>query len=110
VREGRTVVGWDPLAIDDARRVLGDRIEYAASAEAAICHADAVVIGNPLKELATIDWSRAGRATIIDCWRCLPASVTARFPNYIGLGRGPGGSVTQWLDHKAGDRLDLLVN
>jgi UDPglucose 6-dehydrogenase len=108
--EGREVTGWDPLALDEARRVCGTGIKYMETAEACIDGAAAVVIGNPLKELAAVDWSRAGDAAIVDCWRCLPAEVVATLPRYTPLGRGPTGSVADWLEDTVGSHIDLLVN
>jgi UDPglucose 6-dehydrogenase len=47
---GATVCAYDPVAMDEAKRVLGDQIDYAASAHAALQDADALVIVTEWKE------------------------------------------------------------
>ena len=68
------------------------------------------MIGNPLPEFRNLDWSVARDATVIDCWRCLPAELRAQVGNYVPLGRGPHGSVAEWLERTIGRELDLLTN
>jgi UDPglucose 6-dehydrogenase len=109
-REGRRVIGWDPLAMSEACRALGDKIACSASAEECLAASDLVVLVNPLPEFAAVDW-RAGRAaTIVDCWRCLPAEVTGQFRRYVPLGRGPRTDVASWLDAVGGEEFRLLVS
>ena len=110
VAEGRPVTGWDPLAMPEARRVAGDAIEYAESGDACLAAARTIVIGNPLPEFTNLDWSMARDATVIDCWRCLPPESRAQIGNYVPLGRGPHGSVAEWLERTIGRELDLLTN
>lgn len=109
VREGRGVIGWDPMAMDETRRVLGDRIAYASTADDCVGRSDVLVITNPLPELAAIDWSRAQHATVVDCWRCLPPDASAHAAHYVPLGCGPAGEVAPWLDKVAGDYFRLLT-
>jgi UDPglucose 6-dehydrogenase len=47
---GATICAYDPVAMDEAKRVLGDQIDYAASAHAALQDADALVIVTEWKE------------------------------------------------------------
>lgn len=110
VREGRRGVGWDPHASDEARRALGDSIEYAASAEECLRQADVAVVTLPLPELLHVDWSAASRSTVVDCWRCLPQAAAKACGHYVALGRGPAGGVADWLDDIAGGYFDLLTN
>ena len=68
---GIAVTVHDPLALEDARQVLADRVRYAASLDDAVAGAAVIVIANPdplFRGLAAI----AGDDTVIvDCWRLL---------------------------------------
>ena len=110
VQEGRCVVGWDPLAISETRAVMGERMVYASSADACLRRSRAVIIVNPLSNSDQIDWSLAAQATIIDCWRCLPARVVSQLPGYVPLGEGPRGDVTSWLHRSMGEYFNLLTD
>jgi UDPglucose 6-dehydrogenase len=107
-QEGRRVRAWDPLATDLARQALGDRVAFAVTAEQCLRESRLAVLVNPLKEMHTIDWSAAGRTTVLDCWRCLPASAQKQVGAYRALGRGPQEGVRTWLAGHAGGRLDVL--
>jgi UDPglucose 6-dehydrogenase len=108
-REGRAVVGWDPMAMDEARRAIGERIAYAETGDECIRQSDVVVITNQLPELASFDWSLARQATVVDCWRCLPSDASARARRYVPLGRGPNTEIGGWLEKVAGDYYRLLT-
>jgi len=53
---GATVTAYDPVAVDEARKVLGERIAYAANPLAAIDHADALLIVTEWKEFRSPDF------------------------------------------------------
>ncbi|MBV8658428.1 MAG: UDP-glucose/GDP-mannose dehydrogenase family protein [Burkholderiales bacterium] len=53
---GATVTAYDPVAVDEARKVLADRIVYAASPLAAIDGADALLIVTEWKEFRSPDF------------------------------------------------------
>ena len=110
IREGRKVIGWDPMAIPEARRALGDSIAYAESGSACLQASNLVVVTIPLPELAHVDWSAARRATIVDCWRCLPIDASKQAACYVALGRGPDTGVADWLEKAAGDYFRLLAS
>ncbi|HEY1455001.1 MAG TPA: nucleotide sugar dehydrogenase [Candidatus Dormibacteraeota bacterium] len=85
---GVKVVVHDAMAAESVRRVLGDKIRYAATPEEAIQGSDVVVITNPDKEYAALDVASIPKSTtIIDAWRLLRKQAGA-WPNYIGLGLG----------------------
>jgi UDPglucose 6-dehydrogenase len=109
VREGRRVIGWDPLAIDEVKRTLGSTIEYADHGDACLS-ADIVVVANVLPELTRLDWAAAKNAVVVDCWRCLPAEAVACLVRYTPLGRGPETDLVSWLEKTAGDTLRLLTS
>ena len=52
---GGSVVTFDPEAADEARRRLGDRVEYAASAMTAIDGADALILVTEWSEFRHVD-------------------------------------------------------
>ncbi len=68
------VTVYDPVAMESARLVLGDRVKYAESAQACITKADVVVVATPWEEFKEIDFvSRPGSSgpVVIDCWGIL---------------------------------------
>lgn len=109
VAEGRRVVGWDPMANEEAEAMLGSRIQIAARAEDCFS-SDVTVIALPLPELAGLDWSQSGATTVIDCWRALDATQSRFAQSYVPLGvRGPDGLDP---DDRSGhaDRFLHLIN
>lgn len=90
---GATVVGYDPVANDPARRADPD-LETAADATAAAADADAVVIATEWPEFATIDWSAIKAAMrgdlVYDTRRALRGNVvSAAGLRYRALGQPP---------------------
>ena len=72
---------FDPIAIENCRKVLGDLVEYAETIQAAISNADVVVVANPdpaFKSLGIEDFQIcASPVTIIDCWRFLGEDISS---------------------------------
>jgi len=110
IGEGRRVVGWDPLAMDELRAILGNAIGYALTPEQLLADCDASVIAMPLGELAAIDWAAAGDNLVIDCWRCLAPAQQARLKRYRALGHGEAVPLAPWLERRLGTRFDMLCN
>jgi UDPglucose 6-dehydrogenase len=110
IREGRSVVGWDPLAMHEARRVLGDAISYAETCQACLKLSDLAVIVNPIHDLDALDWSTAREITVVDCWRCLSPETVAQIAVYVPLGVGPNCDVAGWLKRVVGSSFELLTN
>lgn len=52
---GAEVVAYDPVATENAKKIIGDKIKYAGSIEEAIFEADAVLIVTEWKEVKKID-------------------------------------------------------
>ncbi|WP_307311444.1 UDP-glucose dehydrogenase family protein [Neobacillus driksii] len=52
---GAEVVAYDPVAADNARKVIGDKIKYAGSIDEAIFEADAVFILTEWNEIKNLD-------------------------------------------------------
>jgi UDPglucose 6-dehydrogenase len=65
-----SVIVYDPVALVAARKVLGDTVQYADTAEDCIAHADVVVIANPY-QFDAIQTDLLKGKPVIDCWRVL---------------------------------------
>lgn len=90
-REGRKVTAYDPAAMDHARAALGATVDFAASMEQCVAHADCVVIATPwsgFKNLAPRHIN-AKRPLIFDWWRMLDGKIFAEAADYIVCGAGP---------------------
>ncbi len=63
-KRGATVTAYDPVAMDEARRIFGDeaRLTYAKSPNAALDGADALVIVTEWKEFRSPDFERIKRS------------------------------------------------
>jgi predicted dinucleotide-binding enzyme len=84
-KSGVAVTVHDPLALDGARAVLGDRVTYAASMKEAVAEAGLVLLATPDPAFAGLQTLLADREVmVIDCWRGL-----APGPSVIQLGRNP---------------------
>lgn len=83
----RTII-YDPLAMDNARAVLGDAVEYAESAEACIAAADVVVLMHPHLSLVPPDEALWEGKTVIDPWR-ITGPLSSSCKQYVPLGIGP---------------------
>jgi UDPglucose 6-dehydrogenase len=110
VKEGRRVAGWDPLAMPEARRAMGNTMHFSSSAEACLRESTLVVIANPLPEFSTVDWAAGAATTVVDCWRCLSAEAIGRVTKYVPLGRGPAGDVAAWIRRRVGDDFEQLTD
>jgi UDPglucose 6-dehydrogenase len=108
--EGRTVLAWDPQAMADSRKALGSDVTFCADAESCLSQSDTVVVALPLPQLASIDWSAAKNATVVDCWRALPQAAQQAVGRYVPLGIGKDEDKVRWIDRVGGERFDLLTN
>ncbi len=73
---GVAVTVHDPLALDAARAVLGDRVTDAASVKEAVAEAGLVLLATPDPAFAGVQALLADREVIvIDCWRGLEAGA-----------------------------------
>ncbi len=59
---GAEVVAYDPVAMDEARRRLGDAVSYASDAYGAVLDADALVLLTEWKEFRLPNWEVVRRA------------------------------------------------
>jgi UDPglucose 6-dehydrogenase len=55
---GATVTAYDPVAVEESRHMIGDRIAYAKDAYSALAGADALLLVTEWREFRVPDWSR----------------------------------------------------
>ncbi len=83
---GAACVSFDPLANSETRRLLGDVTTVAASLDAALADADAIVVATAWPDFETLPAMLAGRTpepVVFDGRRMLPAD---RLGRYVGVG------------------------
>lgn len=56
LKEGASVVAYDPIAINEAKHIMGDKIKYASSQEEALKDADALLIVTEWPEFRSPDF------------------------------------------------------
>jgi len=87
------VVVYDPAAMPNAQRVLGDRVTYAQSMEDCAAQVSVLVIATPWKQFQALRPQHlrrsASRPAVVDWWRILPPAVFAPVADYIACGKGP---------------------
>ncbi len=88
LRRAYEVIAYDPLAMNAARRLLGERVKYAESAQACVDCADVVLVATPWKEFQKLDYTRRNPSIypiVIDCWALIDGK-TAQTANIVRLG------------------------
>jgi UDPglucose 6-dehydrogenase len=93
--EGATVVAYDPVAEDEARKLMRG-VEFAASELECVRGADAVVLVTEWPQFQELDWSAVAEAmrggVVIDGRNALdPEVVRGAGLRYEGVGRGKPG-------------------
>ncbi|MBM3960565.1 MAG: UDP-glucose/GDP-mannose dehydrogenase family protein, partial [Planctomycetes bacterium] len=59
---GATVTAYDPVAVEESKHMIGDRIGYAKDAYAALAGADALLLVTEWREFRVPDWARIKQA------------------------------------------------
>lgn len=90
--EGAFVTVYDPVAIENTKKVLGDTIQYSPSIEAAILDTEMVFIATDWDEIKNyplrqyVDLMRT--PILFDGWNCYPLDVVANHSiEYYSIGR-----------------------
>ena len=80
---------YDPLAMEEARALFGDAINYASSLEACLASSSYWIFTLPYDEFKAVDgkFVTHNPTTVIDCWRMFEPTAWGREVNYIPLGR-----------------------
>ncbi len=94
--EGAEVFAFDPIAEEEARKLMG-QLDYAPSALDAVAGADAVVLVTEWPEFQTLDWTEVARQMrgdlVIDGRNALdPEALLASGLVYEGIGRPAHGT------------------
>ncbi len=74
VNRGLTTVVYDPAAMENARRVLGEQVRYASSLKECVGESDVLVVVNPDREFDAINTEVLlvrSRPIVLDGWRIL---------------------------------------
>lgn len=58
LRAGVSVIAYDPIAMSECKRRIGDSIEYAGNIYEAVTHADALLVVTEWKEFRIPQWNR----------------------------------------------------
>lgn len=83
VKEGYEVHVFDPLAMDEARKVLGNAVYYEESLESCVKNCEMLILATPWEVFKNIDTT--GKV-VIDCWRHLSIRSRKKAKRYIALG------------------------
>jgi UDPglucose 6-dehydrogenase len=83
---------YDPAAMENVKRALGDRVTFATSTADCVRQCDVIVITTAWDEFRALNPSHLnqnGRPVLVDCWRILDRSQFDEFADYVALGTGP---------------------
>jgi len=82
--KGHFVHVYDPLSLEEARKILGNTVTYEKSLDDCVKNADIIILATPWRSFSTIN---ADGKVIIDCWRLLKDREQLKSVNkYIPLG------------------------
>jgi UDPglucose 6-dehydrogenase len=89
LKEGIHPCVYDPLAMEEARRYFGDRVEYADSARACVGRSPVCVVTTRSAAFGAMDdtWIEHDPTTVIDGWRMLDPAALGDRVEYVALGR-----------------------
>ena len=100
-RRGVGVVGYDPIATENARAELDGVVQVVDSLEACLGLADVLVIATPdpaFRTLRAAGIDEAGIKLVVDCWRILERELRDARVDYLALGKDAGeGLAAEWL-------------
>jgi UDPglucose 6-dehydrogenase len=87
LKKGCKVTVYDPEAMPNTKKELGNRITYAKSMQDCVKEKNAVCLCTEWKEFNSLKPADLKKgATIIDCWRSLNRNKFEKNCNYIALG------------------------
>src|SRR5262249_44021171 len=92
MEQGVETVVYDPVALENARKTLHGRVQFAASAAECVQQSDVVVIITPWDEFKHLPPEllvcHSTPRVIVDCWRILEPERYQSVAEYIPLGVG----------------------
>ncbi|MFJ8247134.1 UDP-glucose dehydrogenase family protein [Peribacillus asahii] len=92
VTQGAFVIAYDPLALEETKKILGEKIHYAQSIEEAITNTDMVFITTDWDEIKEFSLEKYGKLmhnpVIFDGRNCYPLKVVSEYNlDYYSVGR-----------------------
>jgi nucleotide sugar dehydrogenase len=88
--KGIPLMVYDPVAMENAKKILGNNVIYASSSKECIQNSDVIVIATPWKEFQNIKsaWLKRknGQPILIDCWRMLEPKKYKEVAQYLAIG------------------------
>jgi UDPglucose 6-dehydrogenase len=93
ISEGAKVRAYDPVAMDNARKILPEGVEYCSDSYDAVIGADALVIVTEWNQFRSLDMERikavANGRVVVDLRNvCSPERMADQGFEYHGVGRG----------------------
>ena len=87
-----TIVGYDPLAIENTKVLFNEKIEYVSSAEECLAMSSVCVITTPdqVYKQALETYKTNHPITVIDCWRLLDPARLDDGITYVAWGYAEG--------------------
>jgi UDPglucose 6-dehydrogenase len=98
LQRGFRVTAYDPLAMANARALLGGAIRYAGSVSDCLAGASSCVITTPAAEFKCVEQFAVNPMTVVDCWRFLDPSCLAPGVKYIAVGRSRRCDGNPWTE------------
>ena len=94
VEAGASLIAYDPVAMDEARRIVGDKIEYASDQYDALVDSDALLLVTEWNDFRTLNYkvlSKLMKNKLIFDGRNLyePSEMKEFGFTYYGIGRDP---------------------
>lgn len=90
---GRRVAVFDPVAMNNARRVLKGSVVFSSTMEECAAEAAVLTIATPWSEFKALRPShlrqKGARPIVMDWWRLLSEAEFAGAAHYLACGRGP---------------------
>jgi UDPglucose 6-dehydrogenase len=87
---GYSVTVYDPMGMDNAKKSLGNKVEYATSVIECTANAHLCIIATPWDEFNKLDpedfTAETSKPTVIDCWGVLDQDRFSREMEYIRIG------------------------
>ncbi len=81
-RQGYVVSLYDPVGLENAKKVLGNELQYAASIKDCLSGADACILATPWDAFRCLNLRSILRpmrgSLVIDCWRLLVPSIKGK--------------------------------
>ena len=91
IDRGISTIVYDPAAIPEAKRILGNKVRIADSASACCEGSDVIVITTPWEEFKNLPVKSLVREdfprVLVDCWRILEPAEISSVVDYVPLGR-----------------------